>query len=137
MITWYKYIFQKYVACNFTSIFYFFFFFKLYIHSIYGNDSALRHTYWIHFQICTSSVFGCDKKPSAYKTRTTITPTRLKKNIKPKSDKSKYNTILMMKEKIHAIELHAISQIAFNPILSLWNLVYILKRNKIHISIVQ
>lgn len=58
--------------------------------------------------------------------RVTIAPIQPAKNIKLKIDKSKYNIILTASQKNHDMQLHAMSQMAFSPILLLlWNSVHI------------
>lgn len=74
-------------------------------------------------------------KPKMYKMRITTAPIQPAKNIKLKTDKSKYNVILITRPKVHDMQPHANSQMAFNPILlSVKFGAY--RRNKIRISIV-
>lgn len=58
-------------------------------------------------------------RPKAYKIRVTTAPIQPAKKIKLKIDKSKYNIILTASQKNHDMQLHAVFQMAFSPILLL------------------
>jgi len=101
----------------------------MYLYSINGNDNSyITYQIWYVFGFLNHLRSSVGRKPKTYIIRITIAPIQPAKNTKLKINKSKYNTILMTRQKIHHMQLHAAFQMAFSPILlSLWNLVRIKK----------